>query len=137
MRTATIAVLALAGVLAGCASAPKMSDADRAALYRSHAGAPVKSFLYSGSLDQWRAVDDRSLAVWVTPTRAFLLELTACPDLKTAHAIAIKDTVGQVSTFDRVLPLGTGMPVSCRIDRILPLDVKAIREDEKRAAQAR
>lgn len=133
LATAALASLALAG----CATNPAQRQADELALYRSHAGAPVDSFPYFRPMTQWTPLGPDALAVWTAPARAWLLDVSGCPDLEWAHAIQLSDSLGRVSTkFDRVTPLGTGITsVPCRIEQIRPLDVKSIREAE-RAARA-
>ncbi len=127
--------------LAACASGPRLDDAQRLALYRAHAGAPVDSLQYFGRIDGWTPLGANALALWTRPNQAYLLELKGpCTDLDFANAINVTHQFGRVhANFDKVLVLGPGthgMP--CFIDRILPLDVKAIRQAErdKRAAAA-
>lgn len=134
MRTAVLASLLLALAVTGCASTRAMPDAARAALYRAHAGEPVDTFPYMRPLTDWAPLDRHGLAVWTSPTRAWLLEVSDCPDLEWAHAISVSNNVGRVSArFDQVTPLGTGRSIPCRIEQIRPLDVKAIREAERAA----
>ncbi|MGE4337109.1 MAG: DUF6491 family protein, partial [Pigmentiphaga sp.] len=53
-NTRWLAASALAAtVLAGCASGPRTSDAEKLALYEQHAGAPVSSFMYTMPMDGW------------------------------------------------------------------------------------
>ena len=125
--------------LAGCAS--RISDADRLALYRAHAGAPVPHFQYFGRLDGWTPLGNTALAVWTRPSEVYLLELQAtCQDLDFANAISVTNQFGRVyARFDKVIVLGSAVPhVPCWIREIRPVDAKALRaaEQEKREAQA-
>ena len=88
-RLIPLALLA-ATLLAGCATGPKLSTTEKLALYRDHAGEPVKDFRYFGTLNGWSPLGDAALAVWTKPSEAYLLELSGrCPDLEYAMAISI------------------------------------------------
>ncbi|WP_428995293.1 DUF6491 family protein [Lysobacter enzymogenes] len=127
-------------VLAGCASTgPKLDDAQRLALYREHAGAPVDRFQYFGRLDGWTPLGDSALAVWTRPNQAYLLELQGrCQDLDFAQAISVSNQMGSVHRrFDKVIVLGQqSIKIPCFIDRILPLDVKALKQAQKEMRSA-
>src|SRR3546814_13991911 len=74
-----LASLLLAVTASACASTG-MSDADKLATYRAHAGAPVDSFRSFGSINGWTSLGDTAVAVWTRPSEAWLLELTGpCP----------------------------------------------------------
>ena len=120
--------------LAGCATGPKLSGEQRLALYREHAGAPVDSFQYFGSINGWTPLGDSALALWTKPSQAYLLELNGrCPDLDFAQAITVSNQMGRVhQRFDKVIVLGRqSIKMPCFISRILPLDVKAIRQAQQ------
>ena len=138
---ARVYLLALALVAPlGCATSPKVSDAEKLALYREHAGEPVPHFRYFGSLNGWTPLGREALAVWTRPNEAFLLELSApCPDLDFAPAISLSESLHQVSArFDRVTPLGHNtMTIPCRIEQIRPLDAKALRQAQKDLREAK
>lgn len=143
MRRPMLASLALstAATLAACATGPKQSDAEKLAFYRTHAGEPVKSFRYSGSINGWTPLGDKVLTVWTKPSEAYLLELSGpCQDLDFAPAISITNQMNQVSAkFDDVVPRGGGAAsiiIPCRIETIRPLDVKALRASEKELREA-
>jgi hypothetical protein len=130
-----IASLLLAAATAACASTG-MSDADKLASYRAHAGAPVRSFQYFGQINGWTSLGDSAVAVWTKPSEAWLLELSGpCPDLEFAPAISVTSQFNRVSAkFDKVIPRGSGsMTIPCQISEIRPLDVKAIKQAEKTA----
>lgn len=131
----------LAVALAACSSYPKLSDAERLDLYRSHAGQPARDFSYFGSLNGWTPLGDKALAVWTRPNQAYLLELMGpCFDLDYAPAISISNMMGRVSArFDSVRVLGGAsnpMRIPCRIDTIRPLNVKALKQAEKELREA-
>ncbi|GAB3388059.1 DUF6491 family protein [Lysobacter fragariae] len=135
-----VAVLAATFALGACASerAAQRTDKDAAKLelYRAHAGAPVNSFL--GRVNSWTSLGENALAVWVSPNRGYLLEVTGyCAELPWAQAITISNGPFQsVSRFDDVVVLDRGSnAIPCPIREIRPLDGKAIREAE-RAARA-
>ena len=120
--------------LTGCATGPKLSGEQRLALYREHAGAPVDSFQYFGSINGWTPLGDSALALWTKPSQAYLLELNGrCPDLDFAQAITVSNQMGRVhQRFDKVIVLGRqSIKMPCFISRILPLDVKAIRQAQQ------
>ena len=139
MRLPVLAtLLAAATLVSGCATDSAARTADRLALYRAHAGPPVSDFPYYRTFSEWTPLGRDALAVWLSPTRAYLLDTPDCNDLEWAHGIQISDTNGRVSArFDRVQPLGGGaVPISCRIEQIRPLDTRAIKAAE-RSARAR
>lgn len=129
-----------AALLAGCATG-RLSEQERLELYRSHAGAPVGDFQYSGNLDGWTNLGDTALAVWARPGTAYLLELGGpCNDLDYAPTISITNMMGRVSArFDDVIVLGgpRGIRIPCRIQSIRPLDVKALKVSERQLREAR
>ena len=140
MKKVLVAMM-LAAVLGGCATTGKLTSAERLDLYRAHAGEPVTSFRYFGSLNGWTELGDSALAVWTKPNEAWLLNLSGpCMDLSFAPAISITNMMGQVSArFDRVIVHGGGpmAHVPCRIDSIQPLDVKTLRASEKQLREAK
>jgi hypothetical protein len=132
-----VPLLIVVAAIAACSSYPRLTDAERLALYRDHAGEPVRSFQLVGSrLNGWTSLGDTALAVWTRPNQAYLLELMGpCLDLGTAQAISISNMTSQVSArFDSVTVIG-GLPsigrIPCRIGSIRPLDVKAVRQAEQ------
>ncbi|HZH42928.1 MAG TPA: DUF6491 family protein [Lysobacter sp.] len=134
-------LLLLAFASASCASDPAQRDAERLALYRAHAGAPVDSIRYFGRLDGWTPLGSDALALWTRPGEAWLVSLQgSCPDLPYAHAITVSDSIHRIhARFDRILPLvhSPGARIPCFIREIRPVDVKALRaaERDKRKAQ--
>jgi len=131
-----------AGGLAACSSLPNQTEAERVALYRSHAGEPVPSFQYFGTLSGWTPLSDSALTVWTRPSQAYLLELSGpCQDLESTIAISVTNTMGRVySRFDDVIVRGggavSGYRFPCRILTIRPLDVKALKATQKEMREA-
>ncbi|HYG05314.1 MAG TPA: DUF6491 family protein [Stenotrophomonas sp.] len=135
-----LALALLTAALGGCAT-NRISDDERLALYRAHAGAPVRNFQYFGNLNGWSNLGDTALAVWTRPGTAYLLELAGpCNDLDYAPAISITNMGGQVSArFDDVIVLGgpRSIRLPCRIESIRPLDVKALKVSEQQLREAK
>jgi hypothetical protein len=134
-------MLAASLALTACAADARLSDADRLALYRAHAGAPVDNFQYFGRLDGWTPLGDSALAVWTRPSEVYLLELKgSCTDLDFANAISVTNQFGRVySRFDKVIVLGSAVNhVPCWIREFRPVAAKALKaaEQEKREARA-
>ena len=119
-KMSLVAAAVVAGLLAGCATGPKLN-------YAEYAGEPVKSF-YLGNFDGWNAVSRDQLVVWSSFNKAYLLKLTGyCPDLQFAHAIAITSTGHTVDRFEKVI-VGRDR---CLINEIRPLDTMQMKEDRK------
>lgn len=131
-----------AGSLSACSSLPNQTEAERLELYRSHAGEPVPSFQYFGTLNGWTPLSDSALTVWTRPSQAYLLELSGpCQDLESTIAISVTNTMGRVhSRFDDVIVRGgggvSGAHFPCRILTIRPLDVKALKATQKEMREA-
>ena len=138
------AVRAFAGCASARSAAPVRCVVGRGigcgvALYREHAGAPVDRFQYFGSIDGWTPLGDSALALWTRPNQAYLLELQGrCQDLDFAQAISVTNQMGSVHRrFDKVIVLGQqSIKIPCFIDRILPLDVKALKQAQKEIRSA-
>ena len=129
-----LATLVSFAVVTGCAST-RLSDAEELAMYRAHAGEPVHHFHYAGSINGWTPLGDRALAVWASPSRAYLLELMGpCSHLEFAFGISISNQMGTVSSrFDEVIVRDrtSAIQVPCRIQEIRPLDVKGLRQAQR------
>ena len=128
-------ILAAVLVTAGCATSPSVRDAERLALYRQHAGEPVPSFRYFGSISGWTPLGDSALAIWTRPSQAYLLTTSGpCPELPFAHAISLSHQFRTVyARFDEIVPItsNTPMTIPCHIREIRPLDVAALREAQR------
>src|SRR3970282_2609028 len=64
-------MLALVFALAACVTNPSQREAERLALYTAHAGAPVTSFRYFGSLNGWTPLGDEAMAGVTGPHPAY------------------------------------------------------------------
>ena len=142
MKASILFGLALSAAigLSACASDGGLRDAEKLALYRTHAGEPVGSFNFFGRINGWTPLGDSALAVWTKPGEAFLLELTGpCPDLEYTPAIGLTSNASRVyARFDKVLVRSTGaINLPCHIQTIRPLDVKALKASEKELREAR
>lgn len=131
-----VPLLIAAVALAGCTSNPEKT-AQQLQMYRSHAGAPINNFLFNSSFMQWTPLGTEAVALWMSPGRAYLLDLPGCRDLQWAQGIQVTQSGGnQVSAkLDKVIPLGAGAVVPCRIEEIRPLDTDAIRAAERVATR--
>ena len=91
------------------------------------------------SIAGWTPLGDSALALWTRPNQAYLLELQGrCQDLDFAQAISVTNQMGSVHRrFDKVIVLGQqSIKIPCFIDRILPLDVKALKQAQKEIRSA-
>lgn len=132
-RFARLPAVCLLSVLAACAS-QRISDTDRLALYRAHAGEPVSSFRLLGTPTRWTSLGSGAVAVWPRQSEAFLLTFSGpCPDIEFAQAMSLTSTQGRVhARFDRVMALNRqSIQMPCHIAEIQPLDVAALRAAER------
>lgn len=132
----SVMALACALLLGACATDAGLREAQKLAIYQAHAGAPVDSFRYFGSINGWTPLGDGAIALWTRPGEAWLLDLYGpCPDIPYAPVISVTSQMGRVSTrFDKVMARSRGsIEIPCTIRQIRPLDVKAIRQAEKLA----
>ena len=126
-----IAAIAAALVLAGCATG-RLSDTERLALYQQHAGAPVNQIRYLDPMG-WDRIDDHHVVLQMRPNESWLLRLSG-PCLQWSNGspfIGLSSFSGMtLSRFDKVIAPGS-QQLSCLIQEIRPLDVKALRASEK------
>jgi Family of unknown function (DUF6491) len=136
----TASLLGVVVLVAACASAPRMTPAERLEFYRSHAGEPIRSISIHSRLWGWRSLGDSALTVWTRSDRGFLLELFGrCPDMAFAHSIGLTNRGGVVSAgFDSVVVPrrpGTGAAssanITCRIRTIRPIDNREVKESKR------
>lgn len=129
-------------LLASACATTGLSQNERLALYRSHAGEPVGSVRKWTNSVQWRVLSDDALVVWTRPNEAHLFEFrTRCIGLRSARTITISNMGGLVSSrFDSVTitaPVtATGSQVPCRISTIRPLDMRAINDTKRDLREA-
>ena len=121
-------------LVTACAGQPRMTPAERLELYRAHAGEPVSSFRFTGTLWGWRALGNSALAVWPRSNQGYLVELAGnCQDLAFAHSIGLTNRTGRVSSgFDRVIvhrpTTGMSGQVGCSIRTIRPINTQVVKE---------
>ena len=118
-------LLASALLLAACHNNIRQKTAARLSAYTAAAGAEVTSFNYGGSLYSWQPLGEQALVVYVHPQRAYLLDVSLCPDLPYTSSIKISSTVGQVMRrIDKIWVSGGKYP--CRIEHIRPVDLSKL-----------
>ena len=125
MKTLILPMLAMS-ILAACATG-RMSDTDRLALYDAHAGAPVKQIRFYNPMG-WDRIDDEHVLLNMRPKETWLLKVSGpCLDWGSASPTLRLSSSGAyvMAKFDRILTEGS--PISCRIEEIRPVDVKAVR----------
>ncbi len=129
MKAMLVAILAALGV-AACATG-RISDADRLALYQQHAGAPVNQIRYLTPIG-WDRIDDQHVVLQMRPNESWLLRLSG-PCLQWSNGspfLGLSSFSGMsLSRLDKVI--APGSQLSCLIQEIRPLDVKALRAGEK------
>jgi hypothetical protein len=126
-KSAVACALAAGAVLSGGCMGDGPTRAERLALLQANAGAPVDRIHYFNPIG-WDEVDDNYILVTMRPSEQYLMRLSGpCLDYAGgAPTLAISSTGGYVSTkFDRVS--APGSPISCRIEEIRPVDVRALR----------
>ncbi|GHB98682.1 DUF6491 family protein [Thermomonas carbonis] len=135
MKTLLLSLLAVAS-LSACAT-NRISDTDRLALYEAHAGEPVKQIRNHNAMG-WDRIDDQHVVLSMRPTESWLLRVSGpCLDWGSGSPVLRLSSSGAyvMAKFDRILT--DGSPVSCRIEEIRPVDVKAMRAAQDAAtAQA-
>lgn len=134
MSSALLATL----VLAGCATTTRLTSQEQLQLHLAHAGEPVPSFRFFGSLHGWNELGDRAMVVHTRPNESWLLQFDAtCPGLTHATTIGLSSQFDRVyARFDQVYVRDT-IPSSCRISSIRPLDSKAIKAGQAQLRQAK
>ena len=125
MKALIVPLIAVLG-LAACAT-NRLSDTDRLALYDAHAGAPVKQIRFYNAMG-WDRIDDEHVLLSMRPSETWLLKVSGpCLDWGSASPTLRLSSTGPyvMAKFDRILTEGS--PISCRIEEIRPVDVKAVR----------
>jgi hypothetical protein len=118
-----VASLCTAILISACATTEPGQN-ERSALYQRNAGTPTASFTYSRDKLQWRVLSDNSLAVWINPDQASLVEFrNGCPGLRWAREISISNSNKTVTAgVDSV--------------RIRPLNLQAINDGRRDLREA-
>ncbi len=123
----------LAVLMIGCASTPREADGERLARYQAHAGEPVSKIPYSPSRSRgFDVIDDEHLLLMQSPSRNWLVRVDPpCLAMGSSPYLLIDSQDNQLTTnFDAVISRSQpGM--RCRIREIRPLDMNAVREEEK------
>ena len=133
MKVLVIPLLAVLG-LAACAT-NRISDTDRLALYQAHAGEPVKQIRNYSPMG-WDRIDDEHVLLSTRPNETWLMTVSGpCLDWGSSSPVMGLSSTGPyvMAKFDRIVIPGS--PISCRIEEIRAVDVKAVRaaETEMRA----
>ena len=133
MKALIVPLIAVLGL--GACATNRLSDTDRLALYDAHAGAPVKQIRFYNAMG-WDRIDDEHVLLNMRPKETWLLKVSGpCLDWGSASPTLRLSSSGAyvMAKFDRILTEGS--PVSCRIEEIRPIDVKAVRaaQDAARA----
>lgn len=107
-------------------------QAKQLAKYERYAGPPIDEFTMT-SLYQWQVVGPQNVVAWPTINKAYLLTVEKpCTRLQWTNALGISQEMSMKVTqkFDFV----TFDHQRCPISKIQPIDYKALRSDEQRAA---
>ena len=135
MKALIVPLIAVLGL--GACATNRLSDTDRLALYDAHAGAPVKQIHFYNAMG-WDRIDDEHVLLSMRPSETWMLKVSGpCLDWGSASPVLRLSSTGPyvMAKFDRILTEGS--PVSCRIEEIRPVDVKALRAaQDAMAAQA-
>lgn len=128
MKALIVPLIAVLGL--GACATNRLSDTDRLALYDAHAGEPVKQIRFYNAMG-WDRIDDEHVLLSMRPNETWLLKVSGpCLDWGSGSPVLRLSSTGPyvMAKFDRILT--DGSPVSCRIEEIRPVDVKAVRAAE-------
>ena len=129
MKNLLLPLLA-AALLPACAT-HRMSDNDRLGIYQTHSGEAVKQVRYASTLG-WDRIDDQHVVLQMRPNESWLLTLSG-PCLawnRGSPFLGLSSFNGMtLSRLDKVVV--SGSQLSCMIQEIRPLDVKALRDAER------
>ncbi|HKD55832.1 MAG TPA: DUF6491 family protein [Steroidobacteraceae bacterium] len=121
-----------AGATASSAATGTPAQQQALARYEKYAGPPLDSFTWLGSFDSWEPLGKSRLAVFTTPSEAYLLTVWPSCDLRfVVGPIGISSTSRTVYRgLDSVtINTGPGGPRSCPIDEIRKIDYLRMRAD--------
>ena len=126
MKSKLLPVL-VAMSLAACATA-RMSEPQRLALYMQHAGEPVTQIRYHDPLG-WNRIDDQHVVLDIRPSESWLLTVSGpCLSWGSASPTLSFSSLSGAFITAKIDQIATqGSPMSCRIEEIRPLDMKAVR----------
>ena len=136
-RTHILAVPMLALLAMTACATTRESDADKLARYEAFAGPPVASIHYSSAGSRgFDVIDDQHVVLDLRPSEAYILRLNG-PCLgyeRGSPTLGISSQFGRISAgFDRVT-VASQPGMSCIIDEIRPVDLRAMRAAEKASA---
>jgi hypothetical protein len=129
MKLKRVPVLVVLVSLTACASMQSSPQrAERAARIEAAAGAPIRYVqLTFGSFYAWDPINDHQVVAYVTPRRAYLLDLPPCPGIEHTPSITISTRMSRINVnFDTVTPSATGVP--CHVRQIRPLDMSKLKQ---------
>jgi hypothetical protein len=128
-----------AAILVSACATTDPGQNERSALYQRNAGTPTASFTYSRDKLQWRVLSDNSLAVWINPDQASLVEFrNGCPGLRWAREISISNANKTVTAGIDSVRILSPLPdrKSCKISTIRPLNLQAINDGRRDLREA-
>ena len=129
VRITPALLLLAAATLAACSTLPRMSDAEKLALYTSHAGPPVSDVRYTSPIG-WDRIDDEHVVLNMRPRESYLLTVSGpCLDLggwSPTLGVETRTPMRLTTGFDRIHVADS--PVSCRIQQIRLVDMAAVRD---------
>ena len=123
-------------LMATACATTTLSQNERVALYRAHAGEPVPSIRKWNNM-RWRVLSEDALVVWTRTNEVHLFEFrNRCTGLRTARTITISNFGGLVSArLDSVTitapTSAANSMIGCRISTIRPLDMQAINDTKR------
>lgn len=129
MKLKLIPVLVVLASLTACASMQSPRErAERAARIEAAAGSPVRYIqLIFNNLYAWDPINDHQVVAYVTPKRAYLLDLPSCPGIEHTPSIVLSSRMERINVnFDTVTPTSTRVP--CQIRLIRPLDMGKLKQ---------
>ncbi len=146
MKTCLIAlsatVLVACSLLSGPTKAADPKDPARLALAIKHAGAPVDHVTYfprkrsrSAFANSWELLGEHEILFWNGKEKAWLVDLrpsAACRTLDKQFKIAISGGFADLKVNGYVHSPNGGI---CRINQIRPVNVEAMRMDERAAGE--
>jgi len=128
-----------AAILVSACATTDPGQNERSALYQRNAGTPTASFTYSRDKLQWRVLSDNSLAVWINPDQASLVEFrNGCPGLRWAREISISNSNKTVTAGVDSVRILSPLPdrKTCKITTIRPLNLQAINDGRRDLREA-
>ena len=145
---ATVGIVTALLILSGCTSTQPAATGSGAApereqralaRYSAYAGPPLSSFTWLGHFYSWEALGKDRLAVYTTPSDAYLLKVAPPCDLRFAiNRVGLTSTASTVTRgLDSVVVdnAAAGAPWQCPIEEIRQVDVRRMRAEARSQAQ--